>query len=478
MKKLFSIFSLPFAIIPALVASEKPNVVFIAIDDLNDWVGCMGGHPQVKTPNIDLLAKKSMLFTNANCQAPISGPSRASVMTGIQPFNSGNYFQLGDGDIKKANMLTREAIFLPDYFELFGYKTMGVGKILHNGDKAKVFDEFGGVFSMYGPTPEKRFKYDPAWFEEKTGNTQTDWGAFPENDSLMTDYKSAAWAVRKLKEKHEKPFFLAIGFIRPHVPWYVPQEWFDMFPASYIKTPPYKPNDMDDVPEFGRQVADVPMMPTTEWAIQTKQWKDMVQAYLACIAFVDAQVGKVIDALEKSEYKDNTIVVLWSDHGYHLGEKGRFAKQAIWERDTRTPLIIHTPAMKCGTSANAPVGLIDIYPTLTDLCGLPRNKLAEGNSLMPLLDNPNAEWSHVALSTYGIGNIAIRDKQYRFIQYEDGSQELYDMINDPNEWKNLAGKRKYKNVKSALSRHIPAKWEKNSAYSTNNVNNHFKKKYK
>jgi arylsulfatase A-like enzyme len=456
-------------------AQESPNVVFIAIDDLNDWVGCLKGHPQTITPNIDKLASKGILFTNANCQAPICGPSRASVMTGLLPTTTGNYLQLDDQFIKKSNDVGQNAIFLPDYFEQYGYKTMGVGKLFHLGDNAHAFDEYETVTTnLYGPLPSKRIHYDPEWYG-KPKKTATDWGAFPDDEIMMPDYKSAAWAVEKLKIKHQKPFFLAVGFVRPHVPWYVPQKYMDKFPLDQIQTPPYLKSDMDDVPKMGQMVAEVPMMPTTEWMIETNQWKNAVQSYLACINFVDEQVGKVLDALEKSPYANNTIVVLWSDHGYHLGEKNRFAKQALWQRDTKSVLLFKTPQGNENVTCNKPVQLLDIYPTLTELCKLPKNKMNEGHSLLPLLKNPvNHKWPHVAITSYGKGNVAITDSQYRLIQYEDNSIEFYDLYADPNEWHNLAFDKKYSSKIEKLRKHIPKKQAKLSLFSKYEVNEHFK----
>ncbi len=456
--------------------SQKPNVLFIAIDDLNDYVGCMNGSVKALTPNIDKLAQQGVLFTNAHCQAPICGPSRACIMTGIYPSKTGNYLQVQDEDIMKANTIMKDAIFMPDYFEKFGYKTMGVSKIYHKGDGAKTFEEYGGRFSGMGPKPEVRFNYDPAKLDHKIGNTQTDWAAYPEHDSLMTDYQAAKWAVDKLGQKHEKPFFLAVGFVRPHVPWYAPQKWFDMFPLESIQTPPYNPNDFDDIPEMGKRVANAPMMPTTDELIKSGEWKDVVRAYLACVAFVDAQVGKVLDALEKSEHADNTIVVLWSDHGYDIGEKNRFAKQALWERDTRTILTIKSPEAKSGENCPAPVQLVDIYPTLLDLCGLPAYTMADGNSLTSFLKKPKLKSKTPALSFYGVGNVVVRNERYRLIQYEDGSQELYDMKNDPNEWINLAGNSKMKGITKKLQSSIPEKWAPLSDYSSYEFNEYFKAK--
>lgn len=475
-KYLVTIALISFICILNIGCQEKPNVLFIAIDDLNDYVHCMNGAIHVPTPNIDRLARAGVLFTNAHCQAPICGPSRASIMTGLYPTTTGNYLQLKDEHIKQSNEASRNAIFMPDYFESHGYKSMAVGKIYHNGDAAKTFDEYGGRFAWMGPKPIERFKYDPSKIKGKVGNTQTDWAPYPEHDSLMTDFQSARWAVDKLNQSFDQPFFMAVGFVRPHVPWYVPQRWFDMFPLDSIQTPPYKEDDFDDIPSFGRKVADAPMMPTTEELIESNQWKEALQAYMACIAFVDAQVGKVMDALENSNHADNTIVVLWSDHGYHLGEKNRFAKQALWERDTRTILIFKPLASDRGVTCSRPVQLLDMYPTLVELCGLPSNKMNEGNSLTRLMQNPQRSWQHPALSFYGVGNIAVRNDQYRLIHYEDGSMELYDMIQDPNEWNNLAMNQKYIHTLNGLKKHIPENWAPLSKHSTYNFNDYFREK--
>jgi len=453
----------------------KPNVLFIAVDDLNDWIGVMNGHPQSKTPNIDKLAREGVLFTNAHCQAPICGPSRASIMTGLMPTTTGNYLQLKDHEIKSANEAARKSIFMPDYFEQHGYKTMAVGKIYHNGDGAETFDEYGGVFEKFGPKPKNRFKYNPSWYDHKIGGTQTDWGAYPDVDNKMPDFKYAAWAVDQLNKKHDKPFFLAVGFVRPHVPWHVPQKWFDKFPLDQIELPPYSPSDFDDIPDFGQQVADAPMMPTTEELIEKNQWKEAVQAYLACINFVDAQVGKVLDALKKSEYAENTIIVLWSDHGYHLGEKNRFAKQALWERDTKTVLMFSTSGGLKNKQCNKPVQLLDLYPTLLELCDLPENTMNEGHSLTSLLENPASDnWNHYATTVYGKDNVAIADERYRLIQYADGSQEFYDLKEDPNEWVNLAGEAEYRHKISEFQAQIPKEQANYSNFTYYSFNKYFK----
>lgn len=473
MKRINTLLIISMFLALNVLGQEKPNVLFIAVDDLNDYVSCMNGALKVPTPNIDKLASQGVLFANAHCQAPICGPSRASIMTGLYPSTSGNYLQLRDTDIVKSNEMTRNAIFMPDYFEQHGYKTMAVGKIYHNGDAAKTFDEYGGRFSWMGPKPKKRFKYDPSQIDGKIGNTQTDWGAYPKHDSLMADYQSAKWAIHKLQENHKKPFFMAVGFVRPHVPWYAPKKWFDKFPLSDIKLPPYKENDYDDISEFGKKVTNAPMMPTTEELIESGEWKNVLQAYMACVAFVDAQIGKVLEALEKSKYAKNTIVVLWADHGYHLGEKNRFAKQALWERDTRTVLIFKDINSEMGKICKEPVQLIDIYPTLLELCNLSPYKLAEGHSLGGLIKENDKNWSHPALTFYGKGNIAVRNDKFRLIEYEDGSLELYDLSKDPNEWRNLCNSNAHQKIIKNLKQYIPETWADLSKYSYYNFNKYF-----
>lgn len=269
---------------------------------------------------------------------------------------------------------------------------------------------------------------------------------------------------------------MAIGFYRPHVPWYVPQKWFDKFPLDSIKVPPYLKTDMNDIPEMGKRVAAAPQMPTTEWMKKNKQWKKAVQAYLASIHFVDYQLGRVLESLENSKYHNNTIVVLWSDHGYHLGEKNRVAKQALWKRNTHTLFAVKTPNGKSNQTCTSPVQLLDIYPTLLDLTGLPKNSMNEGHSLTPLLENPTTNWNHPAITSYGKGNTSITSHRYQLIQYEDNSLEFYDLKEDPNEWYNLANDSKYKALIKEHQSHIPKNQANLSTHSHYNFNEYFKNK--
>lgn len=445
---------------------DHPNVLFIAIDDLNDWVGAMRGHPDVKTPNIDRLAARGVLFQNAHCQAPLCGPSRASLMTGLRPSTTGIYGMINDNKIKQDNEVTRDIVFLPEYFKNQGYYTMGIGKLFHIHAPDGMFDESGGRVGGFGPKPEKRIVWEGKAGEGYSG-TGTDWGAYPADDSLMPDYQSAAWANERLQRKYEKPFFLAVGFLRPHVPWYVPQKWFDKYDVSELDLPPYKLDDLDDVPKTALEINDLPMMPSTGWAVKSGEYRNIVESYLACVTFVDEQIGKLLTALDESPYADNTIIVLWSDHGYRLGEKRTFAKHALWEEATHTPLIFAGPGISSGKANSQPVELLSIYPTLLDLCGLPAYDRNEGKSLAPLLHGKNLKGEQYAITTYGMNNHAVRTNDFRFIRYEDGTEELYDHRKDPNEWTNLAHDKAYQKTIARLRKYLPdvnVHWTKHSEY--------------
>lgn len=420
--------------------NTRPNILFLIVDDLNDWTGYLKGHPQAKTPNMDRLAERSVSFVNAHASSPLCGPSRTSMLSGLYPHRSGVYGHIHDRNLEKLKAMKGRQ-FLPQFFKSNGYKTLAVGKVFHNTDGGKQFDEYGGIFERMGPKPSKRLRYDPSEFGK--GKTQTDWGAYPEDSSDMPDYKIAQWSVAQLQKKHARPFFMTVGFLRPHVPWHVPAEWFKPFPPDQIKLPPMKGDDLADVPDMALKVHSVPGMPPWEWMEKENRMHEAAAAYLACVHFVDAQVGKVLDALEASSYADNTIVVFTSDHGYHLGEKQRWAKHSLWERSLRVPLLIHLPEEK-SNKVKDPVGLIDLYPTLADLCGLKIPDGLDGKSLKPLLvmdsdeeGNHDLKWRQSVMSIYGRGNISLRSRRYHYIRYIDGSEELYDMDVDPNEWNNL-----------------------------------------
>ena len=448
MKRLWQggLFLLPF-IAQVVLGASGPNVLFISIDDLNNWPACLQGHPDARTPHIDRLAGRGTLFRDAHCQFPLCGPSRASLMAGMLPTSLGFRTHMDDETLEQRAH-EKGTRLLHSYFADHGYETMAVGKICHKHVPGGSVDLSGGR-EPFGPRPKPGYK----WVSDKTS---TDWFAWPDRDEQTADFRSAQWAVDRLREQREGPFMLMVGFLRPHVPWFVPQKWFDrQVPVESLHMPPYEKDDWDDIPDFASTVAREPQYPTTEWAIDNKEWENIVQAYLACISFVDDQVGKVLDALDASPYAEDTFIVLWSDHGYHLGEKGLFKKVTLWDRATRVPLIIAGPGLPKGQVCDRVVSLLDLYPTLADLCGLPENKKNEGRSLKPLIEKPDRKWNHPSITTLFEFNHSVTTEEHRYIRYEDGSEEIYHRKEDPNEWTNLAGKEGMKPVADKLSAFLP-----------------------
>lgn len=438
--------------VPFATAAEKPNVLFIAIDDLNDWVGPLGGHPQVKTPHMDALAARGTTFTNAHCQAPLCNPSRTSILTGLRPSTTGVY-ALAPWFRTAEKFKDHTTLF--QWFHNNGYTTISTGKVFHSGyppkqNRAAEVDEWG---------PDGRIQPRPKVKLVETPDPipLMDWGVFPEKDEDCFDYDIATWAVKKLKEPPKGPWFFAVGFQHPHVPCYAPQKWFDLYPVDKLILPKVKADDRDDLPRFASYLHWKLPEPRLKWLQENKQWAPLVRAYLASISFVDAQVGRVLDALKASDLEKNTIVVLWGDHGWHLGEKGITGKNTLWERSTRVPLIFAGPDIAANARCARPAELLDVYPTLLDLCGLPANKLTEGISLGPQLRDARAPRERPAITTHNAGNHGVRTEKWRYIVYADGSEELYDEVNDPNEWKNLANNPDFADVKKQLAKWAPAK---------------------
>lgn len=440
--------------------SPPPNVLFITIDDLNDWLGVMGTNPDVRTPRMDAFADQATLFTEAHCQFPVCGPSRASFMSGMHPDTLRIWNQ--DAGIEKTNQRTEElgGRTIDKHFQDNGYKTIFRAKVYHgtvkNDYAAVQFDVFGGNGS-WGPNPPEKLNYDH-------NGTQTDWGAYPDSDEEMPDYQTATWVADQLAQTHEKPFFMGVGIMRPHVPFYVPQKWFDLYDREALTMPPYKSDDWDDLPGgassnatfWSPHIEPFPdEAPDSDNLIGFDGWRDAVHAYLACISFVDDQVGRILEALENSPYADNTIVVILSDHGYHLGEKNLIQKHSLWERSTHVPLIIKAPGQTTAQVSPRPVGLIDLYPTLTELAGIPEPPRYEGRSLVPLLDDPDLEWDHPVITNNGTGRHAASTEAWRYIRYGDdsgpGEGELYDMLADRNEWDNIVSDPQHEPVRAELS---------------------------
>ena len=427
----------------------KPNVLFMCIDDLNDWTGCLGGHPDVKTPNLDRLAARGVLFTNAHCSAPACNPSRASLMTGILPSTSGVYHNPNPW---RQSPVLKDAVTLPQHFMAHGYRAVGGGKIYHGG-----FPD-PSSWQEYFPSQRQNKPADPLPEGRPLNGipkaAHFDWGPVPVEDEAMGDYQVAEWAIGELEKQHDRPFFLGCGFFRPHLPWYVPQKYFDMYPVDAIALPNVNESDLDDVPALGQKMAK----PRGDHrkVLQHKQWRKAVQGYLASITFVDTCVGRVLDAFDKCAYKDSTIIVLWSDHGWHLGEKLHWRKFALWEEATHNVMMMVAPGVTTGKQrCGRPVTLLDVYPTLVELCGLKAKPELEGKSLVPLLKDVNAVWDRPALTTHGRNNHSLRTERWRYIRYSDGTEELYDHASDALEWRNLAGEPGYADVKKKLAVWLP-----------------------
>jgi len=490
----------------------KPNVVMIVIDDLNDYVTGMGGHPQARTPHMARLAASGVSFSRAYSNNPVCAPSRGSFFSGIYPHTSrlihfGKWYE---------NTVLINSRTLPEYFAANGYRTMGTGKLLHHW-RPHVWQESGhranygpfpydgkktvghpsvpqpfrsigpvdGTFAPFSDVPSVPASADApghtGWIDKPNWKTTRPLRYVSETDrDPLPDERCATWAVNKLRalagKKQDRPFFLGVGFIRPHTPLVAPKRFFDMFPVKDVKLPVIKPGDAADThykdvyPDTQKGPRYFKLLkasyPTLEEGLRT-----YVRAYLACVAFVDEQVGKVVDAVDAGPFRDNTIILLTSDHGYNLGEKDYLFKNSLWEESGRVPLIVRAPGVgKPGAKVEHPVSLIDIFPTLADLCGLTgdtrknaNGARPDGHSLKPFLLDPKTDrWPGPpgALTVIKAQrrpsakihehHYSLRTRRWRYTLYNNGSEELYDHDSDPREWTNLARDPRHAKTKAAL----------------------------
>lgn len=472
------------------VDTARPNILFVAIDDLNDWVGFLQGHAQTRTPNMDRLAARGVVFANAQCAAPLCTPSRAAVFSGRQPFNSGVY-----GIEDDLRRIAPKLVLLPQHLRAQGYRTLGTGKLIHQ-KRPDLFDEYFIPEQRWSPLAPETVNYTREELPSKgTENPRHvvvaggirpelvlplnrmpsertpkrpsgesfDWGPIDLPDEAMGDSQVADWAGKHLRTTMEAPFFLGVGFYRPHIPLFAPAIYFEPFSGDHVALPLHFSGDLQDLGPVARRIALDPVTAGSHpHVMKYNQWKAAVSAYLACIYFVDTLVGKVLDALDAGPHRDNTLIVLWGDHGWHLGEKDHWGKSTGWERSTRVPLVI-VPAARdralfaAGQSSAQPVSLIDLYPTLLELCSLPAPASPlDGTSLVPLLRDPAAKTGRAVITTFYSEHFSVRDEQWRYIRYADGSEELYDHSNDPNEWHNLAATPSLAVHKIRLAQMIPA----------------------
>jgi len=422
---------------------RKPDVLFIAVDDLNDWVGCLGGHPQARPPHIDALAARGVSFAHAYCASPVCNPSRSALMSGLRSSTSGVY----SNDIDRRSTAANAVVPLNTHFHNAGYHVVGAGKIYHgDGDQFDVWDEYATLKRGGGDLLPKS--------GESLGVDGIRFAPIDAADEEMHDFHTVDYCLAQLKERREKPLFLACGLHKPHMAWNVPRKYYEMFPLDSIVLPKTLETDLDDVPPAGRKMAQ----PDGDHLkiLESGRWKEAVRGYLAAGAFADAMIGRLIAGLDASPYRDDTIIVFWGDHGWHLGEKQHWRKFALWEEATRAPLFFVVPGLTKPKSVSPPtVDFMSIYPTLCELCGLEIPKHVEGVSARVLLADPQAAWDRPALTTHGYKNHAVRSERWRYIRYADGGEELYDEVADPLEWKNLASDPKFAGVKIELARWLP-----------------------
>ncbi len=448
---------------------KKWNVLFIAIDDMNNWIGYNGG-PAI-TPHIDKLASRSVHFTNAHCVVPACNPSRTAIWTGQRPETTGQYenkgnFRLNDGG--------QQRVTLPQYLQKIGYETIGAGKLFHfarglqedanpisdpiswnvqnkanggiTGDK-KYLDEYGQAAWLEGALRDEIKLNDSGGYLSKS----QEWGYADQKKEESWDWKNAVFIADYLKQGHDKPFFAACGISRPHAPFIAPKEYFDLYPLDKLKAPIRKADDMQDIPDFAQTNFASRFVSLVE---EKKQLLPAVQGYLASMSFADACVGEILKGLENSKYKDNTIVVLWSDHGFQLGEKRRWEKYSLWTLATSAPFMVYVPNQKAAITKTQ-VSYLDLYPTILELLGESIPSYLEGKSFVEVLNKPKSKRTTPAVVTYPKGSHAVIMDNWHYIQYADNSRELYDNDKDPHQFTNLATDFKYSSVMNDLSKHIP-----------------------
>ncbi|KAA0992514.1 sulfatase [Dyadobacter aurulentus] len=431
-------------------AGSKYNVLFIAVDDLNNDLGCYG-NAYVKSPNIDRLAKRGVKFERAYTQFPLCSPSRSSLLTGQRPdvtkiYELQTHFRQNLPDI----------VTLPQLFKNNQYYSARVGKIYHYGVPGQIgTDGLDDPISWnHKVNPKGRDKTEESLVKNLTPDrglgSALAWRATEGKDDEQTDGMVASEAIKLLEEHKDEPFFLAVGFYRPHSPYVAPQKYFDQYPLASVPLPKEIPGDLDDIPEAAL------FTKPAHWGLDEGQRREALRAYYATISFMDAQVGRVLDALDKLKLTDKTIIVLWSDHGYNVGQHGQWMKQSLFENSARVPLIISAPGKSKGKSSGRTVELLDIYPTLAELCGLGPGQKLQGQSLAPLLKNPAAVWNKPAYTQVRRGQIfgrSVRTERFRYTEWDGGNAgiELYDHEKDPNEFVNLAKNSQFTSTAEKLS---------------------------
>ena len=437
------------------LAAERPNVVFVFSDDMNSYaIRDLG--VEVKTPHLDKLKSQSIIFEHANCAAPVCTSSRAALFSGLYPHTTGVYLN-GNGFWEKSERLKNCETF-PELFKRSGYTTFGRGKLTHDSSSKAHSKRMWSTPETgnggFGPFPEKAFQFGSRFFSVK------EW---TEPDTDFPDVKSANQAIEFLKNrKGDKPFLLMVGLWRPHTPFTAPKRFFDMYDPEAIAFPPgYVKDDMADVPPRGIDYSRVYGSRWDKYGVSNPEaWRRLLHGYLACTSFADDTAGRIIEALDESGLGENTIVIFSSDNGFHMGEKHHFGKYTLWENSVQVPLLVRMPKnQNAGSTCSATISLVDLYPTLRELCGLekPKHKI-DGDSFAAQLNEPSKEWNRPAVTSYGENIVTLRDETWRYIQYDDGSEELYNLEKDPFELTNLANNPETQAVRERFKSQLPKKF--------------------
>ncbi len=426
---------------------QRPSILFLNIDDWNDWNTVLDGHPQAITPNIQRLAERGVTFTNAICSSPTCFPSRSAVFTGIHPARSGNI--VNDNGIRPWRFYAGDAVTLPKHLSAQGWTSIGIAKNFHKGDKTE-FDTYIPRAGRPKQVPGMGLNLNPSGH----------WGVSADPVTEMADYVAVSHGIETLDSINDS-LFLSLGIYRPHVPWVVPQEYFDRYPLEAIQLPEFQPNDLDDLPQRFRPLAHLEAKfgpGYHDGLVKKGHDKQFIRAYLACVTFADEQIGRLLDAWDASPHGDDGYIVLWSDHGYNLGEKQAWSKMKPWYDSAHCNLIVAGPGIPEGATCDKAVSLQDLYPTLVELLQLPKpSQTLDGNSLVPLLNDPQSEWDRpvvMSSETDGIRYDVVLDNDYRMTRLITGETELYHLITDPHEFTNLADDPKYAPVIDRLSQHL------------------------
>ncbi|WP_147676729.1 sulfatase [Algibacter pacificus] len=431
---------------------EPPNIIFLSINDVNDFVGFLDGRYKAITPNMDKIANMGVNFTNAHCTTPSCGPSRNAILFGQHAFNSGLYrynkdMQEIQVEIRKK---TPEFISLPQLLKENGYNTFASGEIhCYNW----TYTHMHGENEWTGHYTPKQKEMKPIEDLGYTFSKSRKFYPTLNDDSDYQSYDVVNYGIEILEKKHETPFFLALGLYEGHLPNMIPKKYFDLYNALEI-TPTYL-EDLDDIPPVG--IEFINNGNDDKKIKQADKWKLVIQSYLATLSFIDNQVGRIITALKNSENYRNTVVILWSDHGNHYGSKSKLGKFTLWEGATRVPLIIWDlrEGIQKGRVCKESTSLVDLYPTIMALTGLTSPSYLDGIDLTPWLKNPQLKRDIPAITTMGRGNYAIRTKDWRYIRYHDGSEELYHNAVDKLEIKNLANIDTYQAQKKHMIKWLP-----------------------